>query len=159
MKVRADEHVSVRLVEIIRDCANPAVDLDHVKEAGQKGHKDQHWITEFAESGGSAIISGDTDFLKTPEVVDAVYQTQIKIIALPPRYCNAGIVLQVSFVLAWWSRIETKLFEMKIRECYMPVWGISDNRLMKKVSIDFDKMHKKLRKQKRKKINNTKPGH
>ena len=159
MKVRADENVSPRLVEVVRNFASSDVNLDHVREAGQQGSKDQYWITEFAEEGGSAIISGDTDFLKTPEVVDAVYQTQIKIIALPPRYCNAGIVLQVSFVLAWWSRIETKLFEMKIRECYMPVWNISDNRLMKKVPIDFDKARKKLRKQRKKKINNTKPGH
>jgi hypothetical protein len=147
LKVRADEHISQEIVRSVREMAlTPGWELSHVVEAGDGGAKDEHWITRFANQGGHAILSGDTDFFLLPVQVVAVFQTGIRVIHLPSKWSNAGCRMQATHILLWWGRIERKISEMKGRQCYRPPWNIAESGELKEVSIDFHEAHKKLRK-------------
>lgn len=151
MRVRADEHVSPEIVATVcRVCLSPDWALDHVYEVGDEGAQDQHWITRFAEAGGSAILTADRDFCsKAPQVV-AVFNTGMKVIHLPPKWGTAKCHMQAAHILLWWPRIEGQIQSMRKRECYRPPWNLnSQSGEFKKVEIDFAKAHKKLRKAKR----------
>jgi len=146
VKIRADEHVSRRIVETVRAiCLTEGWTLDQVNEAGDGGKPDQHWLHRFADAGGQAILTADVDFPTRPHQVAAVYNTGIKIILLPSKWAQARGFLQASHILLWWPRMEAKLKDMKPRECYRPDWTINDaTGAFKKIDIDFNKALKKL---------------
>ena len=147
MRIRADEHVATAIVVAIREMAlSGDWILDSILEAGDKGAGDVHWITKFAEQGGDAILSADTDFLKTPPQVMAVFQTGVRVIHLPHQWANAPGRLQAAHLLLWWARIEVQLTIMRGRECYRAPWTISETGKMQKVDLDFHEMNKKLKK-------------
>lgn len=129
---------------------SPGVKLSSVKEAGHAGASDVHWITKFAEEGGDAILSADKDFLKLEPQVNAVFDTGMKVIHLPPKWQNAPGHLQAAHILQWWKRIEQTVTSMRQRECYRPEWNITDRGEMKKVKIDFAKAQKTRRHSKNK---------
>ena len=151
MKIRADEHVAPLIIDMIDDLGliSPGWELSSVLGSGGRGSADCHWITEFSKSGGAAILSGDTDFLKTPAQVQTVFQTGVKVIHLPPKWCNAQGHLQAAFLLIWWPRIQQKLQTMAPRECFRPNWNISQDGDLAKVTIDFAAAQKKLKKAQR----------
>ena len=124
---------------------SPGWEISHVFDVGDDGAKDEHWITRFAKSGGHAILSADTDFIKTPPQVVAVFKTGVKVIHLPAKWANASGALQASHVLLWWARIERKLTEMKPRECWRPPWNLHETGDLMKVDVDFQEAHKKLK--------------
>ncbi len=156
MKVRADEHVSPHIVNAIRDIAlSSDWEITTIREAKHTGKSDVHWITKFADDGGDAILTADTDFLILEPQVNAVFATGLRVIHLPPKWGNARGYLQAAHMLQWWKRIETKIKEMKPRECYRPQWNINETGELKKVTIDFAKAQKKKKKALRK-LNNGK---
>ena len=147
MKIRADEHVAQAIVEAVRGIAlSDSWELTSVKEVGDKGLGDVHWITKFANDGGHAILSADKDFLKTPPQVMAVFQTGLKVIYLPPQWQNAEGRLQAAHILLWWRRIEQAVTTMKQRECYKPPWNLTEHGNMQKVEIDFHGANRKFKK-------------
>ena len=116
-------------------------------DAGDRGAADEHWITRFAKDGGQAIVTADTDFIHKPPQVLAVANTGMKVLHMPSRWANATGNLQAAHILIWWPRIETRILEMKPRECYQPEWNVSGvTGQFKKVVIDFAKAHKKAKK-------------
>lgn len=140
--------MSPEIVETVcRICLSDNWHLDHVYDAGEKGAPDEHWITTFAKNGGQAILTADSDFThKAPQVV-AVFRTGIRVIHLPSKWGTASGYLQAAHILCWWPRIERQLTDMKGRECYQPEWNVSGaSGSFKKVTIDFAKAQKKLRK-------------
>lgn len=152
MKIRTDEHVAPAIVAAIRDVglSDSAWDVSSVLQVGQQGHGDVHWITAFAKSGGEAILTADRDFIAKPPQVQAVFETGIKVIHLPPKWGQQSGDLQAAFVLLWWGRIERTLSEMKPRECYRPAWNLNTEGELKRVSLDFQKAQKRLKREKRK---------
>lgn len=116
---------------------------------GQSGYSDIHWVTAFANAGGTAIITADTDFIHTPPQVDAVFRTGIRVIHLPSRWAQSKISLQTAHLLIWWNRIETKITEMKPRECFQPKWNVTEDGELQQIRLDFGKAQKKLKKDKR----------
>jgi len=126
-------------------------ELSSVREAGDSGLDDVHWITKFADDGGQAILTADTDLLKRHPQVMAVFSTGVKVIHMPAKWQNAEGRLQAAHVLLWWRRIEETLQSMKGRECYRPPWNLTETGKMVKVPIDFQNATKKLKKKKRKK--------
>ncbi|MCA3564977.1 MAG: DUF5615 family PIN-like protein [Methylocystis sp.] len=148
MRIRADEHVSPEIVKAVRDLIlSPDWGFDHVYDAGDRGSDDVHWITKFANDGGDAILTADKDFIQKPPQVMAVFNTGVKVVHLPPRFCNARGYLQAAHILCWWPRIEIQVVRMKPRECYQPEWNVSgETGKFKKVDIDFANAAKKLRK-------------
>ena len=146
MKVRADEHISRRIVRAVRSIAlDPGWELSTVKERGHAGTPDEHWIAEFGREGGNAILSADRDFFRLAPQIGAVAKTGMKVIHLPAKWANAKIHLQAAHILMWWPRIETTIAEMAPRECYQPEWTVRETGLMKKVRIDFGRARRKRR--------------
>lgn len=150
MKVRADEHVSPEIVDVVcRFGLNIVTTFDHVYDAGDGGAADEHWITSFATNGGKAIITADDDFTSKPPQVVAVFNTGIKVIHLPHKWGFADGFIQAAFILLWWPRIERQLKAMNERECYRPEWNVSSQTgAWKKVEINFAKAQQKFRKSK-----------
>lgn len=149
MRIRADEHVAQAIVAAVRDISlSPGWILDSVREAGQCGSSDVHWITAFMNDGGDAILSADRDFLENPPQVDAVFRTGARVIHLPPKWGTAKGQLQAAHILMWWDRIEKCVAAMKPRECFRPPWNITETGALLKVPIDFQAAQKKLKKAK-----------
>lgn len=150
MNIRADEHVSPVIVDAINKLAPKGEwRLSSVSEVGHSGASDVHWITDFAQNNGDAILTADRDFQKTPPQVKAVFDLGLKVIQLPKRWAQAGAHLQAAHLLMWWPRIIGKLTVMSARECYAPVWNISDAQDLKKVPLQFDKAQRRIRKSKK----------
>ena len=147
MKIRADEHIAPAIVDAINAIAlGYEFELTSVLKVGFKGASDVHWMTAFAEEGGHAILSADTDFLKEPPQVVAIDRTGLKVIHLPSGWANATLAMQAGHLLSWWRRIENQLQAMKPRECFSPPYNLSEDGTLKKIPLDFQKMHKKAKK-------------
>jgi PIN like domain len=145
VRIRTDEHVSPAIVEVIRALAlSSGWELTSVLDF-DRGADDVHWIARFARESGDAIISGDTDFLKVPQQVSAVFATGMKVIHLPSRWSNAKGHLQAAHLLLWWPRIEAKIATMNSRQCFRPSWNINETGELAQVSIDFQTAQRKAR--------------
>lgn len=150
MKIRADEHVSPVIVESIREIAlSRDWEISSIHGVKDEGLADVHWITKFANEGGDAILSADRDFVSLEPQINAVFDTGLKVILLPPKWGNAKGYLQAAHLLQWWPRVEQKLREMKKRECYRPDWNIRETGELKKVKINFQKAQKARKRSKR----------
>lgn len=107
MKIRADEHVSPRIIAAVRSLKLPRqLTLSSIYHAGHQGREDVDWITLFAQEGGRAILSGDRDFIKRPPQMSAVAAHGLIIIAMPPPWCTQGLDVQASCLVRWWRKIE-----------------------------------------------------
>jgi PIN like domain len=147
LRIRADEHVAPAIVAAINAMAlSSDYQLDSVLETRDRGSSDVHWITKFAAEGGEAILTADTDFLRNPPQVAAIFRTGVKVIHLPPKWANAQGRLQAAHILLWWARIEVTLKAMKPRECFRPPWNIQETGELQKVDIPFQASSKKLKK-------------
>lgn len=145
MRIRADEHVAPAIVQVVNQIAiGKGFELTSVLTEGFGGSEDVHWITAFANDGGEAILTADTDFLKLPPQVQAIERTGLRVIYLPSGWANASRAAQAGHILSWWERIEAQLKEMKLRECYSVPFNASEVPL-KKVSIDFQRMNKRAK--------------
>jgi hypothetical protein len=145
VKVRTDEHVSPEIVRAIRDMAlSPGWELTSVLDF-DRGTDDVHWITRFARDGGDAIVSADTDFLKVPQQVMAVFNTGLRVVHLPPKWSNAQVHLQAAHLLLWWRRIEARIAAMPARQCVRPPWNIQESGDLIEVPIDFQGARRKAR--------------
>ena len=111
-----------------------------------RGASDVHWITAFANDGGDAILTADTDFLKEPPQVLAVQKTGLRVIHLPSGWANASLAMQAAHILQWWRRIEAQLVAMKARECYSPSYTLSEDAALKRVTLDFHAAGQKMKK-------------
>ena len=84
MRIRADEHIAPAIVKAIEKLAiSSGFEITSVLRTGFKGASDVHWITAFAEDGGDAILTADTDFFKQPPQIQAVERTGVRVIHLP----------------------------------------------------------------------------
>jgi len=147
LRIRADEHVAPAIVQAVNDIGlGDGFELTSVVRAGYAGASDVHWITAFANDGGDAILTADTDFLKLPPQVLAVQRTGLRVIHLPSSWANAKRALQAGHLLIWWRRIEIQLTIMKPRECFTMPFNVSEEAELKRVSLDFQGMGKKAKK-------------
>ena len=148
MKVRADEHVSPKIVGMVCQLAlSPEFDFTSVYESGQRGTEDAHWVTEFADMGGNAIVSADKDFFSKPHQVVAIDKTGLRVIYLHPRWANAPGYLQAAHILMWWRRIEAKLKEAKPREFWVVKWNVSEEGTLERKRVDYARFHRKLKRE------------
>jgi hypothetical protein len=147
LKIRGDEHVSPEVVDaVVRSALSEGFTLDCITEIGARGSADVHWITAFAEEGGKAILTADTDFIRRPHQVMAVHDAGLAIIHLPPKWQNAQLHMQMAHLLIWWKRIEAAVSEAKPRECWRPEWNISESGKLQKIKVDYEEAKKKLSK-------------
>jgi len=150
LRVRADEHVSPKTVHMVCELAlSPGFELSSVYDADHRGTDDHYWATAFANDGGNAILSADTDFFKKPHQVVAIDNTGLRVIYLPPKWANAKGFLQASHILMWWPRVERKLKEAKPREVWIVKWNIREEGELERKKVDYGKFRKKLKKAER----------
>lgn len=107
MKIRADEHVSPKIVRAVRELALSAGwELSHVRDAHGPRTADETWVPRFASEGGKAIITADANMLKRPHQLLAVQQSNVVGLILPHTWAEARKHLQASSLLYFWPEIE-----------------------------------------------------
>ena len=150
MRIRTDEHVSPSIVRIVCELAlTPNFELSSVIEVGHGGTEDPYWATAFANEGGNAILSADTDFFRKPHQIVAIDKSGLRVIHLPSRWANAPGYMQAAHILMWWPRVERKIKEAKPREVWMLRWNITEDGELKRKKVDYAAYHKKLKKARR----------
>jgi predicted nuclease of predicted toxin-antitoxin system len=121
LRIRADEHIPKSMVDIVRDVIPPGdVELSDVRTAGHSGSSDVAWVTQFANEGGHAILTADTDFFKKYAQIKAIHHSGLKVVHLPAQWANQVKTLQIALVFLWWDRIIRKIGECRKGEC----WGV-----------------------------------
>mgnify|MGYP000205648881 CR=1 FL=1 len=151
MKIRADEHVAPKLVDTVRTLAcSPSVELSSVIDVGHQGASDAWWVTAFAQDGGDAILSADTDFFQRHHQIVAIRQTGLKVIHLPKKWANAPAHLQAAHLLMWWPKIEQTVRDASPREVWEVKWNISTTGELQRKTVDDATHRKKAKKAKRK---------
>ena len=107
MKVRADEHVSPKIVRALREVVlSPGWELSHVRDVHGARTADETWVPRFAAEGGKAIITADANMLKRPHQILAVYQSKIMGLILPHIWAVAKRHIQASSLRYFWPEIE-----------------------------------------------------
>ncbi len=150
MRIRADEHVSPNIIRMVCELVPiPDFEFSSIYDVGHDGAKDEHWVTAFANDGGDAILSADTDFFRKPNQVVAIDRTGLKVIYLPPKWANASSHLQAAHILMWWPRVERKLREAKPREVWLVPWNINEDGELRRKKVDYAAHYKKLKKARR----------
>jgi predicted nuclease of predicted toxin-antitoxin system len=147
LKIRADEHVVPRLVEIVRGLAcSGGVELSSVREVGHHGRSDVSWVTAFAEQGGDAILSADTDFFKRHHQVVAIRDTGLNVIHLPKKWASAPAHLQAAHLLMWWPKIEETVRDAGPGHVWSVKWNISTEGELEQRKVDEAGHRKKAKK-------------
>ena len=147
MRIRADEHVAPSIVRIVNELVlSHDFELTSILDVGDKGKKDEYWATAFANDGGHAILSADTDFFRRPHQVVAIDDTGLRVIYLPPKWANAPGHMQAAHLLMWWPRVEHTLTVSKKREVWALKWNIREEGTLVRKKVDYGAFRKKLKK-------------
>ena len=153
MRIRADEHITKKIVRSVNEiCGQELIDdveLSSIYDEGHHGSSDEYWATEFAKNGGSAILTADTDFFRKPNQIVAIHQTRLNVFHLPPRWANARAHLQAAHILMWWPRIAAKVRERKRGELWTIPWNIREAGELKQGKINYQEAYAKLKRSQR----------
>ena len=126
MKIRADEHISVKVLRAVREVVlKDGIDLSHVNEKGQSGHSDVHWTTAFANDKGRAVLTSDKGFIKGPQR-KAIEATGLQVILLPKKWAESLANVQAAFILYWWSKIEKAVASGRDSDIWILRWGFNE---------------------------------
>lgn len=107
MKVRADEHVSPKIVQVLKLISLSAGwELTGVREAHPPRTADQTWVPRFAAEGGQAIITADVNMLKRPHLMAAVQQSGVFGLLLPSAWAQSKRHIQAASMIHFWPEIE-----------------------------------------------------
>ena len=110
MKVRADEHVAPKIVQVLRIIAlSTGWELTGVREFHAARTLDETWLPRFASEGGKAIITADANMLKRPHLIAAVQQSGVCGIILPSVWAQARRNIQAASLIYFWPEIEATL--------------------------------------------------
>lgn len=153
MRIRADEHISVKIVRSINDICDQGqfgdIELSSVYDADHQGSPDEYWATEFAKRDGTAILTADTDFFRKPNQIVAIHQTRLTVFHLPPRWANARAHLQAAHILMWWPRIVAQLRNGKPGAVWTIPWNIRESGELKQKKVDYQEAYTKLKRSQR----------
>jgi hypothetical protein len=73
LKIRADEHISPKLVRAVQSIALSAGwELSHVRDHNSARTADETWMPRFVAEGGQVIISADRKILARPNQLLAI---------------------------------------------------------------------------------------
>jgi hypothetical protein len=110
VKLRADEHVSPKIVRAIREVSlSSGWELSCVREFHPARTADETWVPQFAVEGGQAIITADANMLNRPHQLLAIHQSNIRGIVLPSIWADSKRHLQAASLIYFWPQIEAKL--------------------------------------------------
>jgi hypothetical protein len=130
LKVRADEHVSPKIVETIRSLVlTSGWELSHVRDHHRARTADETWLPLFAEEGGKAILSADATMLKRPHQLMAVRDSGLICVLLSSRWAGAKRHEQAAGLLYHWPAIEAVIAESKPGDCWRVPAGYDGEKL------------------------------
>lgn len=142
MKIRADEHVTFRLVHAIKSLnLKQTLELSHVRDDHPARTTDETWLPAFAQDGGKAILSGDAAMLKRPHQIMAIEATGLVCFILSKQWCQARLHEKVANILWQWPKIEVALLNARPGDCFPVPFAFNDDALEQK-KINYEAARK-----------------
>jgi PIN like domain len=139
VKVRADEHVSYKIVRAVQLlCLKSGWEFSHVRDDNSARTADETWLPKFAAEGGKAIVTADANILKRPHQIVAVRATGLACVVLPKQWTHARRHEQAAHIIYWWPRIQDAIEVSEPGDCW-PVPFIFDKSSIKRKIIDYEK--------------------
>ena len=140
MKIRADENVSIRLVQAIRALGvRPGWELSHVREYHGPSTTDETWLPHFAREGGIAMISADGRIFKKPHQLVAIRESGLVSIILADAWVQSKKYEQAANLIFWWPKIEAVLENAKPGDCWRIPFKFDKKLDLQYKKIDYDK--------------------
>ena len=138
MKIRVDEHVSPKIVQIIKViCSRADWEITHVRDYHAARTADETWIPRFASEGGKAIITGDAMMFRRPHQILAVQASGLVCFILSKKWTQARRHEQAANILFWWPQIEKALENSNPGDCWpIPFEFERKNLIAKKIAYD-----------------------
>jgi PIN like domain len=145
LKVRADEHVSKKIVEAVRLlCLKDGWEFSHVREDNGRRTADETWLPKFAAEGGDAILTGDANIFKRPHQLLAIRETGLISFVLSQPWTQAKKHEQAANIIYWWPRIQTAIEQSNPGDCWPVPFEFDSSEIKKKV-INYEKAIKSLK--------------
>ena len=139
MKIRADEHVSPRIVEAVQSLIlMPGWELTHVREFHSARTADETWMPRFVQEGGRVILSADRRILSRPHQIAAIAQGGLIGIFMSPQWAQSRRNEQAAQMLHWWPRIEKVILDSKPKDCWIVPYGYNRGAL-KRIPVNYAK--------------------
>lgn len=107
MKIRLDQNLSFRIARaIIAGLPNrDGYEVSYVGDEHPPGTSDPDWLKQFADDGGTAIVSGDFSIIQNwPDLV-AYTETGLIAFLPPPAFEHLNRFGKVAFIIRWWPAI------------------------------------------------------
>jgi len=99
LKIRADEHVSPKIVRAIQSLAlSDGWELTHVRDHPSARTADETWMPRFALEGGQVILSADRKILR-PHQLAAISQGNLIGVFLSAKWAEARRYAQAAHIL------------------------------------------------------------
>jgi hypothetical protein len=150
LKIRADEHVSPKIVQAIRLlCLKSQWEFSHVLEKHATRTADETWLPQFATEGGTAILTGDANILKRPHQLIAIRDTGLVSVVLSWQWTQAKRHEQAANIIYWWPKIQTAIESSVSGDCW-PVPFLFDKSELNRKVIAYDKAAQAISRQSKK---------
>ena len=107
MKIRLDQNLSFRVARAIVAALpdRAGYEVSYVGDVHPPGTHDPDWLRQFADEGGTAIVSGDFSMLRNwPDLV-AYTETGLISFFPPPSFERLNRFGKVAFIVRWWPAI------------------------------------------------------
>lgn len=142
MKIRADEHISPKIVRAVQSLVLAAGwELSHVREHHTARTADETWIPRFVLEGGKAILSADRRMLSRPHQTVAIADGGLICVFLSKQWAQAKRHEQAAQILHWWPCIEKTLAVSQAKDCWRVPNGYGQGEL-EKIVVNFEKAAK-----------------
>ena len=144
MKIRADEHVSPRILRalellVLRD----DWELSTVREVHAARTHDETWIPRFASEGGRALLSGDGKMLKRPHELKAIRESGLVVVIMASPWQSARRHEQAATLIWHWPELSILLEGANSGDCFRVPFAFGKSRI-EKLEIKYDKAIKSL---------------
>lgn len=138
MKVRADEHISPRIVRAVQTIAlSDGWELTHVRDFNSARTADETWIPRFVLEGGQVILSADRKILSRPHQLLAISEGNLIGIFLPAKWAEARGHAQAAHILWWWPRIEAIIKISKPKQCWRVPYEFGEAHI-EEITINYE---------------------
>jgi hypothetical protein len=142
LKIRADEHVSPKIVRAVQSLVLSAGwEISHVRDLHSARTADETWIPQFALEGGEVILSADRKMLARPHQLAAIAESGLICVFFSTQWAQAKRHEQAAQILHWWPCIEKTLIESKPKDCWKVPSGYGEGKLVK-IAVNFEKAAK-----------------
>jgi PIN domain-containing protein len=144
LKIRADEHVSRKIVRALELLVLRADwQLSTVRDVHEARTLDETWLPRFASEGGRAVLSGDSKMLKRPYELKAIRGSGLIVIVMASPWQNARRHEQAASLIWHWPEVATLLDTASAGDCFRVPFTFGRSRV-ERLKIDYDKAIKSL---------------